>query len=190
MKKLNNAEFDLQKVKFNSKKGLDIKFWEKDNNNNLFGVDSDDAPHSDLIQKLSEFREVFAVSMETLEGWAMARENTRKNDELLKEAIRGYNDEIERYDVSGVVLVGKDKYFGIRITGSRKTESGVVGMTSPTIRFTDENEIDNTNVIELFNQLQNEIYLYIFKNKKAQLDMFTEKDNQEVGGLNNLKIAQ
>ena len=40
MKKLTLAEFDLQKVKLN-KKGLDVSFWEKGNNNEMITIESD-----------------------------------------------------------------------------------------------------------------------------------------------------
>lgn len=189
MKKLTQAEFDLQKVKLNSKKGLDISFWEKGNNNELFKVESDNLPHPDFGGKLAEFMELFAISMETLDGWILARENTRKNDEALKEAIRGYQEEIDRYTVSGVVLVGKEEYLGIKITGSRKTESGTVGMTSPTIRFTDAEENINAKATDLFDDLQKEVWMYLFKNKKSQPDLMDLIDEAEQEGLNNMRVA-
>ena len=186
MKKLTHEEFDLQRVKTNSKKGLDISFWGKGNNNDLFKVESDNAPHPDLTNKLAEFKELFAISMETVDGWILARENTRKNDEALKEAIQGYNDEINKYHVSGVILVGKEDSLGIRVTGYRKTESGSVGMASPAIRFTDAETNINKKAVDLFDEIQREVWAYVFMNKKAQLDIFAEKENES--GLNNLNL--
>ena len=116
MKKLTLAEFDLQKVKLN-KKGLDVSFWEKGNNNEMITIESDTLPHPDLTDKLAEFKELFAESMETLDGWEFARENNRKNEEALRASIRGRQEEIDRFTVSGVVLKGKNEYLGIAITG-------------------------------------------------------------------------
>lgn len=186
MKKLEAAEFDLQKIEFNSKKGVSISFWEKGNGNDLFMLDSDSAPHPDLTAKLTQFRELFAISMETLAGWEMARENTRKNEELLRECVRGYNDEIEKYTVSSINLVGKNEYFGIKIKGARKTESGTVAMTSPTIRFEDADGVINASATDLFDELQNEVYLYVYRNKKAQLDIFASSEPRDESGLNNI----
>ena len=129
MKKLTLAEFDLQKVKLN-KKGLDVSFWEKGNNNEMITIESDTLPHPDLTDKLAEFKELFAESMETLDGWEFARENNRKNEEALRAAIRGRQEEIDRFTVSGVVLKGKNEYLGIAITGYRSTENGKAGMVS------------------------------------------------------------
>lgn len=189
MKKLEAAEFDLQKIELNSKKGVSISFWEKGNGNDLFKLESDSAPHPDLTAKLAEFRELFAISMETLTGWEMARENTRKNEELLRECVRGYNDEIERYSVSSINLVGKNEYFGIKVKGARKTESGTVVMTSPTIRFEDADGNINANATDLFDDIQNEVYLYVYKNKRAQFDIFASAEPKDESGLNNLKAV-
>lgn len=191
MKKLTLEEFDLQKVKLNSKKGLNISFWQKGNNNELFTVESDTLPHPDITNKLDELKELFAVSMDSLDGWELARENCRKNDEALKEAIRGYKEEIDRYNVNGVVLVGKEQYLGIKITGSRSTESGKVGLTSPTIRFTDENEDINAKATDLFDDIQQEVWMYLFKNKKAQPDLMDliSQEEQDESGLNNMRVA-
>jgi hypothetical protein len=129
--------------------------------------------------------------MESLDGWELARDNCRKNDEALKEAIRGHKEEIDRYNVNGVVLVGKEQYLGIKITGSRSTESGKVGLTSPTIRFTDENEDINAKATDLFDDIQQEVWLYLFKNKKAQPDLMDliSQEEQEKSGLNNMRVA-
>ena len=190
MKKLTLAEFDLQKVKLN-KKGLDVSFWEKGNNNEMITIESDTLPHPDLTDKLAEFKELFAESMETLDGWEFARENNRKNEEALRAAIRGRQEEIDRFTVSGVVLKGKNEYLGISITGYRSTENGKVGITSPTIRFTDAEDNINAPATDLFDDLQKEIWMYLFKGKKAQPDLMDliSQEEQEQSGLNNMRVA-
>ena len=190
MKKLTLAEFDLQKIKLN-KKGLDVSFWEKGNNNEMITIESDTLPHPDLTDKLAEFKELFAESMETLDGWEFARENNRKNEEALRAAIRGRQEEIDRFTVSGVVLKGKNEYLGIAITGYRSTENGKAGITSPTIRFTDAEDNINAPATDLFDDLQKEIWMYLFKGKKAQpdlMDLITQEE-QEQSGLNNMRVA-
>lgn len=190
MKKLTLAEFDLQKVKLN-KKGLDVSFWEKGNNNEMITIESDTLPHPDLTDKLAEFKELFAESMETLDGWEFARENNRKNEEALRAAIRGRQEEIDRFTVSGVVLKGKNEYLGISITGYRSTENGKVGITSPTIRFTDADDNINAPATDLFDDLQKEIWMYLFKGKKLQPDLMDliHQEEQEQSGLNNMRVA-
>ena len=190
MKKLTLAEFDLQKVKLN-KKGLDVSFWEKGNNNEMITIESDTLPHPDLTDKLAEFKELFAESMETLDGWEFARENNRKNEEALRAAIRGRQEEIDRFTVSGVVLKGKNEYLGIAITGYRSTENGKAGITSQIIRFTEAEDNINAQATDLFDDLQKEIWMYLFKGKKLQpdlMDLITQEE-QEQSGLNNMRVA-
>lgn len=190
--KLELKNFELVKVKKNAKGGLDVSYYEKDNNNELFSVESDNAVHPDFSAKLDEFKELFASSLGILQGWDFARENNRKNDEKLAEAVRCYKEEINRVSVSGLVLVGKDQYLGVKVTGSLKCVSGNVGLSSPNIRFESDNVGVEENAESLFYELQQEVFMYVFKSKKAQQDLLDQIDvvYEEQEGLNTMKIAQ
>lgn len=186
MKQLALNQFDLQKVKLNSKKGLEVEWFNRGNNNDLFSVDSDSGPHEDLFNKLDEFRELFAVVNETLGGWEHSRENNRKNDEELKAAIRGYNDEILRWKLSGILFKGSGDNEGIVLTGSRVVESGNVGQTSPSIKFVGELGIEDKARV-LAAELTEEVWKYVFKGKRGN-DLFNSTEEKEdQSGLNNLQ---
>lgn len=192
-KQLEVKNFDLVKLKVNSKGGLNVSFYEKGNNNELFLVESDNQPHPDFTEKLAQLKEVFALSLGILDGWSFARENNRKNDEVLRDAMRLYKEEIERCNVTGLVLVGKDQYLGLKLTGSLKCIVGSVGLASPNIRFDGEELGVEAQSKILFEDIQKEVWLYLFKNKKAQLDLIDLIDvvgEEEVNGLNNMKIAK
>jgi hypothetical protein len=189
-------DFELKKVKFNAKKGLDIEFFDISNPNELWSVSSDSQPSEDYINALNELKEVFAYSLGLSGGWDFSREHNRKNDEALKKARQFWLDEIERCNVSGFTFVGVGDSSGIKISGSLKTELGIIGLASPTIRFDADiqNSIDESIMIgdlaeTAFNKICEEIWMFIYKDKRGG-ELFSEVKQIEESGLNNLKIAQ
>lgn len=167
-------DFELAKVKFNGKKGLDIQFWDLNNPNELWSVSSDSIPSDDYHKALSQLKEVFAYSLGLSGGWDFAREHTRKNEDALKKARMFWHDEIERCNVTGLTVVGSADSKGIKISGSLQTELGTVGCASPTIRFdanitstTDEPLMIGDLAETAFSMIQNEIWMFIFKGKRG-----------------------
>lgn len=189
-KKIELKNFDLQKIKMGPKKALHIEWYDSNKPNDLFSIDSQSLPSDDLVSKLEAFNEIMAYSLGLNFGWDFARENNRKNDEKLKEAVNFWNEEIERCNVSGVVYVGTGELSGIKITGSLKCELGAVGLASPKIRF-DEEEIGIGEKAEILaKELKDEVYLFIYKGKRGN-DLFNDDVKKEdASGLNTLKIAQ
>lgn len=186
MKQLTLAQFDLVSVKYNGKKGLDVNFYQLGVNSDLLSISSDNGPHPDFVDKLNEFRELFAVVNETLEGWDFARDNNNKNLEAAGIAKRGYETEIEKWVMSGVKFTGSGENLGIQLTGSRKTESGSIGQASPQIKFSGELGIEQ-KAITLSEELKNLVWKYVFKNHRAQGDLFEEEtvNEEPESGLNN-----
>lgn len=173
-KKLAVESFDLKKVKFNSKKGLVIDFFDIGSPNDLWNIDSDSQPSEDYVNALNELKEVFAYSIGLNDGWDFAREHNRKDDDALKKARQFWLDEIERCNVTGLTVVGAGDSMGIKISGSLQTELGVVGLASPTIRFDADvpNSIDESIMIgdlaeTAFKKIREEIWMFIFKGKRG-----------------------
>jgi len=173
-KKLELKSFDLQKVSFNAKKGLIVDFYDVNSPNDLWNCDSDSQPHEDYLTGLDALKEVFAYSVGLNNGWEFARENNRKNEEALKKSIQSWNDEIERFTIKGMTVVGNGDSRGIKISGSLKTDLGVVGLSSPIVRFDAfvTNSIDEDVMIgdlaeTAFNKIQEEVWGFIFKGKRG-----------------------
>jgi hypothetical protein len=180
-------DFELHKIKFNAKKGLDIEFFDINSPNELWSVSSDSQPSEDYINALNELKEVFAYSLSLNNGWDFAREHNRKNEEALKKARQFWLDEIERCSVTGLTVVGAGDSLGIKISGSLKTELGVVGCASPTIRFDVDvvNSIDESVMIgdlaeTAFNKIREEIWMFIFKGKRGG-ELFPAEEKIESG---------
>ena len=193
-KKLEIKKFELRKVKFNAKKGLDIQFFDLDSTNDLWNIDSDSQPSEDYIDALNELKQVLAYSLGFNNGWDFSREYNRKNDELLKKSILFWGEEIEKCSVTGLTLVGRDESKGIKISGSIKTDLGVVGLSSPIIKFDDYiiNSIGEDVMIgnlaeTAFVKIQLEVWAFIFSGKRGG-ELFTEEAIES--GLNISKLQK
>ena len=55
-KKVDVKNFELQKVKFNAKKGLIINFFDINSPNDLWNVDSDSQPSEDYSEALDKLK--------------------------------------------------------------------------------------------------------------------------------------
>lgn len=187
-KKLELKNFELKKVKFNAKKGLEIDWFDLNQRNDLYSVDSDSKPSDDYITALNPLKEVFAYALQLNNGWDFSREHNRQNDELLKKAKQFWNDENERINVSGLVVVGAGESKGIKITGSLQTELGTIGLSSPTIRFDSEitNSVDELIMIgdlaeSAFKEIEKEVWSFIYQSKRGG-ELFGSESVE--GGLN------
>ena len=178
-KKLIFKDFDLISLKLNGKGCPTIDWFDLTKKNDLLSVESDSQPHEDLVNKINELKAVLAESLGLLDGWDFARENNRKNDDNLKKAIYGYNDEIQRCIVSGVKITDK----GIKITGSLLCEEGTIGLASPLIKF--ENEDSNIGEVakSIVDELKVEVWSFIYQGKRAD-DLFTTP-KEDKSGLGN-----
>jgi hypothetical protein len=173
-KNLALKDFELQSVKYAGKCGLEIKFFDINDGNTLWTASSDSQPHEDYSNALNALKEVLAYSLELNQGWDFAKEHNRKNEDLLRKALQFWKDEIEKCNVSGISVFGAGDSKGIKISGSLKTELGVVGLASPKVRFDDEivNSIDETIMIgdlaeTAFTKIQQEVWAFIFKGKRG-----------------------
>lgn len=181
-------DFELHKVKFNAKKGLEIEFYDVNEPNDLWKVNSDSQPSEEYVGVLNELKEVLAYSLGLNNAWDFAREHNRKNEDALKKAQLLWKDEIARCNVTGITVVGVEDSKGIKISGSLGTDLGVVGLPSPIIRFEDDivNSVDATILIgemaqTVFEKLQAEVWMFIFKNKRGG-ELFPADESES--GLN------
>lgn len=171
MKQLALNQFDLQKIKLSGKRGLEVFWYALGNNNDLLSVNSDAVVHQDLLDVLAKFRVVFATSQETLDGWNHSRDFIKGNDNALKNAVIGYDEEIERWEINKFEFKGSGENEGIALSGSRKVFSGRTKITSQIIKFNSECGVEDLQA--LAEELKEEVWQYAFKAKRAN-DLFAE----------------
>lgn len=178
-KKLDFKHFELRHLKLNSKGGLIVDWFDLNQKNDLLSVDSDSIAHEDLTNKLKELKSIFAESLGLLKGWDLARENNNKNEEKLREAIRGWNEEVDRCNVSGFTLTDK----GIKISGSLDCDGIKIGLASPLVKFENEDSDLGLKAKEILEVLTKEVWSFIYAGKR-DTDLFNQKEEKK-SGLNN-----
>lgn len=175
---LNYENFDLQKVKL-TKEGINVEYYEKGGTFDKHTVEAVGLPHPDLIGAFESLQLYMAMRLGLLKGWDFAREQLKKKPESLQEAINGYEEELSRCNVSGIVFVEQEQLKGIKITGSLKCEYGAVGLATPNITFSSDKLGFEKDVEDLCEVAKKETFLYLFKNKKAQQDLVTQAEEAE-----------
>lgn len=175
-KKLELKNFDLRNLKVNPKGLLEIEWFDITKPQDALTVNSDSKPHDDLLEKLNEFRTPFAKSLQLLDGWDMARENVRKNDELLKEAVRRYNEEIMRLNLSEVSITEK----GVYLKGTLACDDVNIKVSSPYIKFDDQESDMGSQSKIIIDELIKEVWRFIYADKRAD-DLFTPKTEDKSG---------
>jgi len=182
-KKLEFKNFELRHLKLNSKGGLVIDWFDLNQKNDLLSVDSDSQPHEDLVNSLNDLKGILAESLGLLKGWDFARENNRKNEEKLKEAIRGYNEEVNRCNVTGFTITEK----GIKISGSLDCYGAKIGLASPLVKFESEDSDMGLDAKGIVDVLTKEVWSFIYAGKR-DTDLFNQKEEKK-SGLNNTEAT-
>jgi len=183
-------KFELHSVVLNSKRGLDITFYDLDFTDKSKGEKSNKKPSIDFYNAMNKLKEVLAYSLGYHNGWNFARENNRKNKEALEKSMVFWKDEIETFSIKQVNLMGVNKYQGIKIKGQRKTELGSVPVESPLIRFDTDIKDSNDESIMLgdlaevaFKEIQFEVYHYCMTSKVDGEFHFTEAEEKKEGDI-------
>ena len=144
-------DFKMEKVKLLKAGGLTVTY---DTPYALITNTVPDHPHSDLMEKLTDLQsfvgEVFSI------------------------------DKIEKINPTGIILSGTEENEAVTITAKIITEAGIdVGVSTHRIKF-DDGAYGNENILkEVCDKLREEVYQYLFKEKRSQLSMFDESEEDE-----------
>lgn len=154
--------FELVKFKFVDK-NVEVIYFDLEDKETSQNPKSNHFPHEKLIDSLQAFKEIFAEASGHLRGWNFSRDALAKTKdlELLQEAVKGYNEEVENHNVSGISFVG-DKMKGIQISGSFKTLLGSTGYAAPKVYFEDDKISYGAKTQELGEAVRERVYAYLF----------------------------
>lgn len=186
--------FALNKVKMIPEGGLDVHFEVEEVcgsevYNENYHIESSKEVHPDLQQLFDRLKPIlarvyhlsfFRSLMDTPDFKA-----TKKQRDLAEEAFK---EVIAKLNVTGVSLSGKDDNVGVVLTGTFTADSNQkMAINSHRIKFKDERYGFEEELEEIIGQIESEVYQFLFKNKKAQLELFPEdgdNDEQENPDLN------
>ena len=97
---------------------------------------------------------------------------TKKQQELAENA---FSEVLAKLDVTGVSLSGKDDNVGVVLTGTFTADSNQkMAINSHRMKFKDERYGFEEEMETIIGDIEREVYAFLFKNKRAQLELFDE----------------
>lgn len=181
MKTPSEKAFSLSKVKVINGGGLDVHFEVEEAcgaevYRENYHLSSGKEIHPDLqhlfdrlkpimarVYHLSFFRSLF----ETPDFKA-----TKKQVELAEEAFKKVTAKL---NVTGISLSGKDANVGVVLTGTFTADSNQkMAINSHRMKFSDIRYGFEEELEEIIGQIETEVYAFLFKNKRAKLELFDE----------------
>lgn len=171
--------FAMSKVKIPNSGGLYVEFKYnqsiRDEYHEIFDKhQSSVEPHPDLAARIRSLKDYFIeVTRLKFMYRVIMREQFKASDEQVKIANAAI-DELKRYvKITQISKSGKDDNKGVVITGVIEAETGQ-GMAYNThrIKLNDEVYGWEEDLTEIVDDIQDEVYSYIYESKVALPDMF------------------
>lgn len=178
--------FTLSKVKVISGGGLDVHYEVEE----ICGAEvyrenyhlaSSKEIHPDLQKKLDNLKpilaRVFHLSFfKTLMDMPEFKATAKQKDLANKE----FENILKKIRVTGVSLSGKDDNVGVVITGVFEADTKqVIAINTHRIKFVSDTYGFELELEKNVGELEKEVYAFLFKNKKAQLELFPENLEDE-----------
>ena len=179
MKTPSEKAFALSKVKVISGGGLDIHFEVEETcgaeiYRENYHLSSTKEIHPDLKKLFEQLKPImarvyhlsfFRSLIETPDFKA-----TKKQQELSEKAFK---EVLAKLDVTGISLSGKDNNVGVVLTGTFTADSKQkMAINSHRMRFADERYGFEEEMERIIGDIESEVYAFLFKGKKAQLELF------------------
>ena len=170
--------FALSKVKMLKDGGLDVHYEVtetigNENYTNKYHVESAKDIHSDLRECFDRLRPIMGRIFNITSFLSMIEANF-KATKVQQEMARNFaNEMLQNIDVRGVSYSGQDDNVGVVLSGVFTVSNNQkVAINSPrlkfnTITFGFEEELEDITAT-----IETEVYAFLFKGKKAQLELF------------------
>lgn len=178
--------FNLSKVKLTTGGGLDTHYEVletagNESYNNKYHVESAKDIHPDLKKQVNRLKSVVArvYHMNFIRTLMLMPEfeATAKQQEL---AETGLAEIMQKINVTGVAISGTDKNVGIVITATFTADSNQkMAINTHRMKFTDTRYGVEEEMEEICSEIENEVYAFLFENKKAQLDIFDSMNSND-----------
>ena len=181
MKTPSEKAFSLSKVKVINGGGLDVHFEVEEAcgaevYRENYHLSSGKEIHPDLQHLFDSLKPImarvyhlsfFRSLLETPDFKA-----TKKQQELAEEAFK---EVTAKLNVTGISLSGKDANVGVVLTGTFTADSNQkMAINSHRMKFSDTRYGFEEELEDIIGQIETEVYAFLFKNKRAQLELFDE----------------
>lgn len=171
--------FALSKVKTQKDGGLDVHYevTETVGNEsyiNKYHVESAKDIHPDLRECFDQLRPIMGRIFNITSFLSMVETDDFKANKKQQEAARNFADEmLKNIEVRGVSFSGQDDNVGVVLTGLFTVSNNQkTAINSPRLKFNNSTFGFEEELEEIAANIEREVYLFLFKGKKAQLELF------------------
>lgn len=171
--------FALSKVKTLNDGGLDVHYEVteivgNESYTNKYHVESAKDIHPDLRNCFDRLRPIMGRIFNITSFLSMVETFDFKATKKQSELSRDFADEmLKNIEVRGVSFSGKDDNVGVVLTGLFTVSNNQkTAINSPRLKFNTETFGFEEELEEIAVDIENEVYAFLFKGKKAQLELF------------------
>ena len=186
--------FALSKVKTLKNGGLDVHYEVTEtigdeSYTNKYHVESAKDIHPDLRDCFNRLRPIMGRIFNITSFLSMVETSDFKATEKQNELSRDFADEmLKNIKVRGVSFSGQNDNVGVVLTGSFTVlDNQKTAINSPRLKFNTKVFGFEKELEEIAADIETEVYAFLFKNKKAQLELFGA-DGEPAPGLSAEKI--
>lgn len=172
-------KFSLSKVKLLKDGGLDVHYEVtevvgNESYTNKYHVESAKDIHPDLRDCFDRLRPIMGRIFNITSFLSMVETSDFKATKKQSELSRDFADEmLKNIEVRGVSFSGQDDNVGVVLTGLFTVSNNQkTVINSPRLKFNTETFGFEEELEEIAADIENEVYAFLFKGKKAQLELF------------------
>ena len=187
--------FALSKVKTLKNGGLDVHYEVTEtigdeSYTNKYHVESAKDIHPDLRDCFNRLRPIMGRIFNITSFISMVETPDFKATEKQNELSRDFADEmLKNIKVRGVSFSGQNDNVGVVLTGSFTVlDNQKTAINSPRLKFNTKVFGFEKELEEIAADIETEVYAFLFKNKKAQLELFGA-DGEPAPGLSAGKVG-
>lgn len=181
--------FTLSKVKTLKDGGLDVHYEVTEtigyeSYTNKYHVESAKDIHPDLRDCFGRLRPIMGRIFNITSFLSMVETSDFKATKKQSELSRDFADEmLKNIEVRGVSFFGQDDNVGVVLTGLFTVSNNQkMAINSPRLKFNTETFGFEEELEAIVADIENEVYAFLFKGKKAQLELFGA-DGEPAPGL-------
>lgn len=182
-------KFSLSKVKLLKDGGLDVHYEVtetigNESYTNKYHVESAKDIHPDLRDCFDRLRPIMGRIFNITSFLSMVETSDFKATKKQSELSRDFADEmLKNIEVRGVSFSGQDDNVGVVLTGLFTVSNNQkTTINSPRLKFNTETFGFEEELEAIVADIENEVYAFLFKGKKAQLELFGA-DGEPAPGL-------
>lgn len=180
-------QFALSKVKLLKDGGIDVHYEvteviATESYTNQYHVTSAKDIHPDFQSLFDDLAPIMGRVFNITSFLSMVETPEFKATKTQKQTAEEFADEcLKNIEVRGVSLSGKGDNIGVVLTGLFTTANGQkTAINSPRMKYNTESFGFEEELERIVNEIEHEVYAFLFKGKKAQLELFDGEGNANI----------